>query len=237
MTVNYKHWFKLDYWTLEQAAYLFSGIDPNDQSTIAFLDNHHSWQRNHSTYGQPEPSRQKQRFTKNLQILEGCEISDQKDNANVSVAKLISSAQTIGIKLDRQLLSQWAVYKNNPNKDVKESVIRKEVTTNGDHFGQVAIDAFDPLNVTGIASLFSVVNPKFAHQKWKSLASRARANGLIDARETVTGGRTESTFNPVRVANWLITKHGSPPEHIGRRLKNNLPARSKDQVEGIFGID
>jgi len=237
MTIDYKHWFNLDYWTLEQAAYLFSGIDPNDRSTIVFLDSHDSLQRNHSPYSQVEPSLQKQRFTKNLQTLEGYEFSDVKDNAKVPVAKLITSAQKIGIKLDRQLLSEWAASQKNPNREVKAPVIQKEVTTNEGHFGKVTIDAFDPLKLGAIVSLFSRISPGFSDERWRNLASRAKANGLIDARETVTGGKAESTFNPVRVANWLITKHGFSPEHIARKLKNNMPERSKGQAEGIFGID
>lgn len=237
MTIDYKHWFKLDHWTLEQAAYLFSGIDPNDQRTIEFLDSRHSLQRTHSPGGQWGPSSQKQRLTKNLQILEGYEFSDEKGNAQVSVAKLITSAQKIGIKLDRQLLSEWAVSQNNPNREVKTPVIQKEVTTNKGHFGQVTIDAFDALRLSGVVSLFSTIRPIFSGEKWKRLASKAKANGLIDARETVAGGRAESAFNPVRVANWLIANHGSSPEHLARKLKNNMPERSKDRVEEIFGID
>jgi len=236
-TIDYKHWFKLDYWTLEQTAYLFSGIDPNDQTSIEFLDSHHSLQRNHSPYGRPGPSLQKQRFTRNLQILEGYEFPDKKNNAKVLVVNLISYAQKIGIKLDGQLLRQWAVSQNNPNRDVKASVIQKEVTTNEGHFGKVAIDAFDALKLSGIVSLFSVIGLKFSYERWRSLASKAKVNGLIDARETVAGGRGESTFNPVRVANWLITKYGFLPEHIRRRLTNNLPERSKDRAQDIFGVD
>mgnify|MGYP006143070893 CR=1 FL=1 len=237
MTIDYKHWFKINRWTLEQAAYLFSGIDPNDQRTIVFLDSDHSLQRNHSPYSQFEPSRQKQRVTKNLQILEGYEFSDVKDNAKVSVAKLITYAQKIGIKLDGQLLSEWAVSQKNPNREVKAPVIQKEVTTNKGHFGEVTIDAFDELRLSGVVSLFSKISPMFSDEKWKGLASKAKANGLIDARETVAGGRAESAFNPVRVANWLIANHGSSPEHLARKLKNNMPERSKDRVEEIFGID
>jgi hypothetical protein len=237
MTIDYKHWFKIDRWTLEQAAYLFSGVDPNDQRTIEFLDSRHSLQRTNSPDGQWGPSSQKQRLTKNLQILEGYEFSDVKDNAQVPVAKLITCAQKTGIKLDRQLLSEWAVSQKNPNRVVKTPVIQKEVITNKGHFGQVTIDAFDPLALSAIASLFLRISPSFSGERWKNLASRAKTNGLIDARETVTGGRAESTFNPVRVANWLIANHGSSPEHLARKLKNNMPDRSKDRVEEVFGID
>jgi hypothetical protein len=239
MTIDYKHWFKINRWTLEQAAYLFSGIDPNDQRTIEFLDSRHSLQRTHSPGGQWGPSLSKQRLTRNLQLLEGYEFSDDKDGGSVPVAKLLSNAKKIGFedKRSRQLLREWAVSQNNPSRGPKASTIQEEVTTNEGHFGQVTIDAFDPLGLSGIVSLFSTVTPKYTDERWKSLASRAKVNGLIEAREAVAGGRAESTFNPVRVANWLIAKHGSPSDHITRKLKNNMPDRSKDRVEEVFGID
>jgi len=233
--VDYDHWFKLRYWTLEQAAYLFSGIEPNDENFIAHLGSHRSWQPNRSHYTQLEPSFLEQRFKKNLQILEGYDFPDKKNNDKVPVAKLISTAKDVGIKLNREFLSKWATSQNNSNRKVKPSVIPNEVTTPNDgHFGKETIDAFDPLMISGIAHLFSTISPSFSIGKWKELAGKAKANGLIDARVTVTGGKAESTFNPVRVANWLISKHGSLPEHIERKLRSNLPDRSKDQEEDIF---
>lgn len=34
MAIDYKHWFNLDYWTFEEAACLFHGIDPNDTNEL-----------------------------------------------------------------------------------------------------------------------------------------------------------------------------------------------------------
>jgi hypothetical protein len=40
----------------------------------------------------------------------------------------------------------------------------------------------------------------------------------------------------VLVANWLIAKKGTSAEKLERKLKNNLPERSHDNREDIFGI-
>lgn len=238
MKINYNHWFKSDYWTFEEAAYLLSNIDPFDEDQITLI--------NHYKYKKLNPNNFKSAHTfKNfLQLLKGTDFSGY-DHLNVPAGSVslialftIAKVKNIG-KFPSRLVHEWENSPENPNKltttaNSTAATIVTKAGTEG-HFGQDTIDAFDSLNISGIAQLFSTIATTLSLDKWKNLANRAKANGLIDARETVTGGRAESTFNPVRVANWLISKHGSSPEHIERKLRKNLPERSKDKEEDIFG--
>ena len=35
--IDYKYWFSFDHWTFEQAAYLISNINPDDEDHIVFI--------------------------------------------------------------------------------------------------------------------------------------------------------------------------------------------------------
>ena len=238
--INYKYWFSFDHWTFEQAAYLFINIDPNDKEHITLI-NHVNYKKRHAGHFNSIDT-----FNEYLQLIKSTDFSKyDKDNALVGSVSLVAFFMLVKEKnLERfpsRLKREWENSPMNPNKPttVPKPTAATKVTkasTEG-YFGKETIDAFDSLQISGIANLFSTISPSWDTDKWKNKASKAKINGLSEARDTVTGGRAESTFNPVRVANWLISNQGSLPEHIERRLRKNLPDRSKGQEEDIFGID
>lgn len=238
--IDYDYWFSFDHWTFEQAAYLLSNIDPNDKEHITDINNV-NYKRLHSGHFNSIDT-----FNKNLQLIKGTNFSKYDDlNAPIGSASLTSIFRLAEEEniwgFPSRLKRKWENSPMNPNKltTVTKPTAETKATkasTEG-HFGNETIDAFDSLPISGIANLFSSISPSWDIEEWKKKASKAKTNGLSESRETVTGGSAESTFNPVRVANWLISNHGSLPEHIERRLRNNLPDRSKGQEEDIFGID
>lgn len=87
---------------------------------------------------------------------------------------------------------------------------------------------FDPVPVEALEKMFP------SNGKWKSWAEKAKANGLIDARE-----RT-AKFNPYKAGLWFVQKGGPgwDNDRLYRTLANNLPARSRDSVHLLtVGID
>lgn len=84
---------------------------------------------------------------------------------------------------------------------------------------------FDPVTVESLEKMFPAVG------KWKSWADKAKANGLIDARE----GR--GLFNPYNAAMWFLKKgvSGWDLARCNRVLANNLPARSRGDEHLLTG--
>ncbi len=80
---------------------------------------------------------------------------------------------------------------------------------------------FDPLPVEAIAKMFMT-----DVTQWKKWAEKAKANGLIDAREE------SAKFNPYKAGVWFVRKgaEGWDVARLYRTLANNLPARSRDNV-------
>ena len=78
---------------------------------------------------------------------------------------------------------------------------------------------FDPVPVQALEKMFP------AKGKWETWADKAKANGLIAARE----GRAK--FNPYKAGLWFVRKgaDGWDDAHLYRTLVKNLPARSCDE--------
>ena len=236
--IDYKHWLSLDNWTFEQAAYLFTGIDPNDEAYITLLESHHSWTT--SANSNPKPHLHLKQFNKYLQVLKN-KNSPESDNKHtnmfkVSRSEILNFAKKSTLNLSPKLLKALDSYSNLANKSSTPLEKKPNPTDEEGHFGQNTVDAFDSLTITGISNLFSGLT-KYNFDQWKILASKAKANDLIIARTEVGKGRAGGLFNPVLVANWLVSKKGTSAEKCLRRLKSNLPERSHDNKEDIFGID
>jgi hypothetical protein len=236
--IDYKHWLSLHNWSFEQAAYLFTGIDPNDENYITLLKSHRSWTT--LVNSNPEPHTHLKQFNKYLQVLQNAVFPDSdhkySDMDRVPVSEILSFAKKKKLKLSPKFLKASVYYSNFANKSSTPPPVTKQKPTDQEgHFGQNAVDAFDPLPISGIASLFNNVT-SFDLDKWRKLASKAKTNGLDIARTEASKGRGESTFNPVLVANWLISIKGISAERLERKLKSNLPERSRDYIEEIFGL-
>ncbi|WP_295624623.1 hypothetical protein [uncultured Nitrosomonas sp.] len=89
-------------------------------------------------------------------------------------------------------------------------------------------DLFDAMNKAGITALFE----KVTQDKWKIHFERAARNGLKCARQ---GDVRPFQYNPAKVADWLVTEGLCTREYADRKLKNNLPNRSKDMKHVITG--
>lgn len=87
---------------------------------------------------------------------------------------------------------------------------------------------FDPVPVEALEKMFP------SSGKWESWADKAKANGLIDARDG------PAKFNPYKAGVWFHTRGaaGWDIARLYRVLENNLPARSRDSVHLLTrGID
>lgn len=88
---------------------------------------------------------------------------------------------------------------------------------NVDH-DETLTELFDPVPVEALEKMFP------ANGKWRAWAEKAKANGLINARV-----RT-AMFNPYKAGVWFVNKgaEGWDTARLYRKLKDNLPARSRD---------
>lgn len=244
--IDYEYWFKFDYWTFEQAAYLFSNINPNDENQIAYLNSHKSWtvsDKSSSSY--PEQPNSIRQFTEYLQVLKSADLSEYKGSVKFNDKALVSDIFEIAISkrlnINSNLQNAWECSDNNPNKlpnVPKQSQNQNQNQTNDSgSFGMDMINAFDSLPISGIAKLFLTACSRYDEGKWRYFASKATSNGLLNARTSISRGSAESLFNPVQVANWLIDRGDIKPEHARRILKNNIPDRSNNLLEDLFGYE
>jgi hypothetical protein len=86
-------------------------------------------------------------------------------------------------------------------------------------------DLFDLVPVSALEKMFP------ANGKWVRWAGKAKANGLIEAREE------RAKFNPYLAALWFLKqgRSGWDLARINRVLGNNLPARSRDEKWRLTG--
>ena len=83
--IDYIYWFSFDHWTFEQAAYLFSNINPNDEAHISLLHNSKYKKLHANHYGSIDT------FNKNLQLIKGTNFSmDEGSNVPAGSASVKS---------------------------------------------------------------------------------------------------------------------------------------------------
>jgi len=91
------------------------------------------------------------------------------------------------------------------------------------------ISDFDALVVDGIAKIFPLhSDPEQNCSIWTKHAKNAVRNGLVDARVSVGKGQAQSTYQPEKVGDWLISKGKMDQAKVNRLLGANLPPRSRD---------
>jgi hypothetical protein len=99
--------------------------------------------------------------------------------------------------------------------------------------------AFDPMPLSGIASMFQLdKDPARNLERWKGYARKASQDSMKDfklARIEVGSGSKQSTFNPLLIGRWLLTiDNWLTVEKVNRKLKSNLPERSKHLSDDTF---
>ncbi len=91
------------------------------------------------------------------------------------------------------------------------------------------ISDFDALVVDGIAKIFPLhADPEQNCSIWTKHAKNAVRNGLVDARVSIGKGQAQSTYQPEKVGDWLISKGKMDQAKVNRLLGANLPPRSRD---------
>jgi hypothetical protein len=233
--IYYKHWLSLNYWTFEQAAYLFAGIDPNDTERIFFLNDPVSstYMPNGNSSFNPINN-----FTKLLQVFHQSDWDSESDEnlkaSRASIESYFELAKEKRISIPKGLERAYKILLG-ADSPATSPILELSDETSG-HFGQKAIEAFDSLPLDGIAQLFPLIqgNQEGNLKLWRSKASKATENDLISARTIKSSGRAQSKFNPVLVANWLIEKGELKAEHAYRRLHKALPDRSIDLRDELF---
>lgn len=104
------------------------------------------------------------------------------------------------------------------------------VKQTGDDLDETLAALFDPIPVEALAKMFPT-NKLYSAVEWKAWAERASRNGLKDARQE------RRKFNPYKAGKWFVRKgaEGWDDARLHRTLKNNLPARSNDDVHLLIG--
>ncbi len=233
--IDYNHWLSLDYWTFEQAAYLFAGIDPNDTERISFLNSPLSITYMPNGNASFDPIK---KITKLLQAFHQSDWDSESDEnlkaSRASIESYLELAREKRISIPKGLEQAYMILLGTDSPATSPILELSDETS--DHFGQNTIEAYNPLTLDGIAGLFALTQ---SYQEdnlklWKKKASKASENGLISARTTKGSGRAPSMFNPVLVANWLILKGIFTPEQAARKLRKNVPERSAELIEELF---
>lgn len=112
-------------------------------------------------------------------------------------------------------------------KKIAEGLLKiTSVKTNNDSFIAQVIDEslFEPLPISGIAEIFTLDLVSVKNQElWAEYARQAIRNGLTFSRVAKGAGRAKSTFDPMKVGEWLVLKGFMSQEKVNRCLANNLP--------------
>ena len=86
---------------------------------------------------------------------------------------------------------------------------------------------FDPLFLSAISMIFILDRDALINKtRWKALAKDANRNGLVGARIVKGEGKRESTFDPTKIGDWLVTKAYKTVAEVNKILVKNLPDRS-----------
>ncbi len=192
--------------------------------------------------GQPEtwdgfPSH----FIKLLQLLDANQFEKQHFTENFSMGVRLSEFAAwcahVGFAIPPEL-SALAALPERPQ--VAPKVVAQPVTSpSGDDMEEQAPAAddhdeilaalFDPMPVEALAKMFPTDNDATTAQ-WRKWADKAKANGLIDAREN-------RKFNPYKAGKWFVSKgaRGWDTVRLYRTLAKNLPPRSRDDAHLLTG--
>lgn len=105
-SIDYDHWFSLEFWTFEQAAYLFNKINPSDEDHIINLNDRSSKMIGGKGFDSIDA------FKKSLQLLKGTYFPCDKDfripDDSVALTSIFKFAEEKKIGLhSSSLLSKW----------------------------------------------------------------------------------------------------------------------------------
>lgn len=107
--------------------------------------------------------------------------------------------------------------------ETEESVI--DTTPADDDPDKALSNLFDPVPVEMLEKMFP------ANGSWTSWTGKAKANGLIAARQE------RAKFNPYIAGRWFVLKGAKDWDNarLNRTLAKNLPARSRDEAWQLTG--
>jgi hypothetical protein len=232
--IDYKHWLSLNYWTFEQAAYLFAGIDPNDTERISMLNdpiNSYYW------INQKSSSNPINKFRRLLQTFKQSDWGSESDEnlrasrANVESYFELAKEKQISIPKGLERTYMTLLGTDSP---ATSPMLELSDETSG-HFSQKTIDAFDDYPIKSIAKILPLEKDEAENlSRWKKYATKATRNGLDSARIRLRSGKSPSTFNPAAAANWVIARGYIQPDFVERKLSRSLPDRSKHLREDLF---
>lgn len=230
--INWRYWVhQLPVISAAQAACLMSALEPDLFANL----NGRNWQDNPARI---DPARNIEKARKTQRLAEA------QGKLTASPAEWVGWAQAQSLAVHTGFLlevEEWlettslqgdaapaakleAGADSSPSADDME-----EQAPAADDHDEILAALFDPMPVEALAKMFPTDNDATTAQ-WRKWADKAKANGLIDAREN-------RKFNPYKAGKWFVSKgaRGWDTVRLYRTLAKNLPPRSRDDAHLLTG--
>lgn len=218
---DFEFWAKMDYWTEDEAVALSFGRNPKTINWDVVFQ--------YTGISPFAKEYEKRRILAQRACKCGAIINP------ISPIKFLCWASKVKIICPEELVSLVQIYGSSECMQVVPEEIEWEAPASDSQAVQkVAENLINPLPISGIAKIFKIdLDEKNNTDKWNVHARQAQRNGLADARVTNGKGRSKSTFDPIRIGEWLVKQGKMSQAEIDRRLAKNLPERSK-HLKGYF---
>lgn len=147
---------------------------------------------------------------------------DPKDLRELAIRNIGDAVSTLGKVTGRDMAHLMP-------SDAPAAKVKTNTSPSGDDHDEILAELFDFVPVEALAKMFPTDNEATTAQ-WKLWAEKAKANGLINAREN-------RKFNPYKAGKWFVSKgaKGWDTARLYRTLANNLPAHSIDKKHLLTG--
>ena len=225
--INHAHWDMMSHINILGAALYTFGVDPD--AILEDLEHSGDW---------PPLEELEPYLGERLRIIASAVISGK--------IKTIAEPPTSEIQLTNLLLISLASFK----EWYKESNLSSELTLAAPEFPEdqpnhirpvrnksknksnTLTSDFDPLFLSAISRIFILDRDTLINKtRWKAFAKDANRNGLVEARIVKGKGKRESTFDPIKIGDWLVTKAYKTMAEVNKSLASNLPNRSAHKKE------
>mgnify|MGYP006971718681 CR=1 FL=1 len=144
MKIDYKHWFKCETWTLEQAAYLCYDIDPNDVNTIDSLNSFVKRNQYVNPYKTVSTPIVLTSIKKTIQVLET--INWEGNNNRIPVNQLIDIIEEKELNESKKILEEWGAYIK--KYGIPSSQTPKESANNNFPFSELNSLKYNEITIT-----------------------------------------------------------------------------------------
>jgi hypothetical protein len=217
--IDYMHWFKCETWTLEQAAYLCHGIDPNDENTTDSLNSFVERSQYIDPFKTTPTPIILTSIKKTIQVLEA--INWEGNRNRIPVIQLIDIIEEKKLDESESILEEWNAHINkhgDPSSQVPE-----ENSNNSPPFITLNSLGYDEITVTflegdAIELLARKIKKAFSYE----------ALGLRDKRK---GG--EVTLN---AAGRMLVEFRSPTPPKVNDKNGKHKAELKKVINSWFGL-